>query len=78
MKYYFYSRQKGFDCGYNVKTWCVGGWEDNTTHKYEGLSGEEILKEKSIPRWFEKECRKYKDWFYYPEKSIFTDIRTLE
>ena len=78
MKYYFYSRAKGFDGGYNVKTYCSGGWEDGATIKYEGMSGEEILKEKDVPRWFVKECKKYRNWFYYPEQSLFADIRTLE
>ena len=58
MKYFFYSRTRGFEGGDKVKVYCVGGWEDGLTQKYEGLTGGDILKLTNVPKWLRSESKK--------------------
>lgn len=78
MKFYFFSRKNGFPGNFSVKYFMVGGWEDPDTEKFVGLSGKEILQMKSIPAWLEQEANTWLNWYYYPENTEITEIRTFE
>ena len=75
MKYFLYSRKKGFPGGNPIKVFRIGGWE--CSNKFIDLSGKQIMDHPEAPKWLKKISSHYLNWYFYPENQEITDIRTI-
>lgn len=87
MKYRFYSRRKGFNSGINVKYFEseIINDKNNDTNNLIEKTGKEIINniEKlkindQLKKDILKHAKIYHNWYYYPDNTIFYDVRIFE